>query len=143
MQYLWIALLVLSALIEGLWTRGIFVCFVPASLVAMILAFFEVSLYIQLGVFFAVSGLALLFLRPVVGALLRPGAQKAFSVESAIGTHCLVVERLDNLAGRGAVTVNGMEWAARTLSDEIVIEEGSTVEIIAVEGVKFICRTIK
>lgn len=143
MQYLWIALLVLSALLEGLLTGGIFVCFVPASLIAMILAFFDVPLEIQLGVFFAVSGLALLLLRPIVRTLLRAKKPEAFSVESAIGMQCVVVERLDNLAGRGAVTVNGMEWAARTLSDDIVIEQGSTVEIIAVEGVKFICRAVK
>ena len=143
MQYLWIAFLVLSALVEGLWTCGIFVCFVPASLVAMILAFFDLSLWIQLGVFFATAGLSFLFLTPVVRRMVRPKASSAFSVETAIGMRCVVVERLDNLAGRGAVLVNGMEWAARTISDEIVIEAGSTVEIIAVEGVKFICRTAK
>ena len=143
MQYLWIALLVLSALIEGLWTRGIFVCFVPASLTAMILAFFKLSLQIQLGIFFAVAGLSFFFLRPLLARLCRPAAPSLFSVEGAIGMHCTVVERLDNLAGRGAVNVMGMEWAARTISDEIVIEAGSTVEIIAVEGVKFICRATK
>ena len=143
MQYLWIALLVLSALVEGLWTSGIFVCFVPASLVAMILAFFDASLFVQLGVFFAVAGLALLFLRPLVRRLASPKKADVFTVESAIGTQCTVVERLDNLAGRGSVSVMNMEWAARTVSDEIVIEAGSTVEIIAVEGVKFICRAVK
>lgn len=143
MQYLWIALLVLSALLEGLWMKGIFVCFVPAALVGMVLAFFNLSLGLQLGVFFAVAGLLLLFLRPALNAFLHPKTEKNFSVESAVGMQCKVVERLDNLAGRGAVMVNGMEWAARTISDEIVIEAGNTVEIFAVEGVKFICRTVE
>ena len=144
MQYLWLALLVLSALLEGLLARGFFLCFVPSALVSMLLAFFHVSAWIQVGVFLVLAGLSLIFLRPVVRGLLRAKASgAAFSVESAIGTRCVVVERLDNLAGRGAVAVNGMEWAARTTSDEIVIEADSEVEIIAVEGVKFICRAVK
>ena len=143
MQYLWLALLVLSALLEGLWTAGVFLCFVPSALVAMILAFLDLSIWIQVGVFLALSGLSLIFLRPLARGIFHKKALDTFSVESAIGMHCLVVEKLDNLAGRGAVTVNNMEWAARTVSDEIVIDAGCEVEIIAVEGVKFICREIK
>ena len=143
MQYLWLALLVLSALIEGLLTRGVFLCFVPSALVAMILAFFGVSVWIQVGVFLLLAGLSLIFLRPLAVGIFHKKTPDRFSVESAIGMHCLVVEKLDNLAGRGAVTVNNMEWAARTVSDEIVIEAGCVVEIIAVEGVKFICRAVK
>jgi len=143
MQYLWLALLILSALLEGLLTRGVFLCFVPSALVAMILAFFRASAWIQVGVFIILTALSFVLLRPIVRGLLRAKMPDGFSVESAIGTRCTVVERLDNLAGRGAVTVNGMEWAARTTSDEIVIEAESEVEIIAVEGVKFICRAVK
>ena len=143
MQYLWLALLVLSALIEGLLTRGVFLCFVPSALVAMILAFLNVSVWIQVGVFLLLAGLSLIFLRPLAVGIFHKKIPDRFSVESAIGMHCLVVEKLDNLAGRGAVTVNNMEWAARTVSDEIVIEAGCVVEIIAVEGVKFICRAVK
>ncbi len=142
MQYIWLALLVLSALLEGLSIKGIFLCFVPSSLVAMVLAFFSLDIWIQVGVFLLLAGLSLLFLRPLVRRVVDARKEAPFSVESAIGMRCTVVERLDNLAGRGAVCVNGMEWAARTTSDEIVIEEGREVEIIAVEGVKFICRAV-
>ena len=142
MQYIWLVLLVLSVFLECLVTRGIFLCFVPASLVAMILAFFGVPAYIQVIVAFVLAIFAFLFLRPLVKRMLRGEKSSVFAVENAIGVRTTVVEKLDNLAGRGAVTVNGMEWAARTLSDEIVIEEGSVVEIIGVEGVKFICRRV-
>ena len=143
MQYIWLALLVLSALLEGFWTRGFFLCFVPSSLVAMFLAFFHLSLWIQVGVFLLLCGLSFVFLRPLLRKLGAKSTTVGFSVESAVGTRCTVIERLDNLAGRGAVSVNDMEWAARTTSDEIIIEAGREVEIIAVEGVKFICREVK
>lgn len=142
MQYLWLALLVLSALLEGLRTRGVFLCFVPASLVAMILAFLDLNVIVQVGAFLVLVLLSFLLLYPLVQRHVRVKASETFSVESAIGMRCTVVERLDNLAGSGAVVVSGMEWAARTISDEIVIDAGREVEIIAVEGVKFICRAV-
>ena len=139
MQYLWLALLLLSVFLEIVFTKGFFLSFVPSSLAAMVMAFLNVAPWIQVVVFFALT----LVLLPFARKLVRGGRiqeNTAFTVESAIGTRCVVVERLDNLAGRGAVIVGGMEWAARTISDDIVIESGEEVEIIAVEGVKFICR---
>ena len=143
MQYLWLSLLVLSAVLECLITKAVFLCFVPGALGAMILAFCGVSVRIQISLFLLLVLCAFLFLRPLAKRFLQKEGHIPFTVESAIGTRTVVVERLDNLAGRGAVTVDGMEWAARTLSDDIVIEEGSVVEIIAVEGVKYICREVK
>ena len=143
MQYLWLAVLVLSVVLETMMTRAAFLCFIPAALVATFLAFFEVEVFWQVGIFFLLSGLGLIFALPLARKMRGGKDTPSFSVESAIGSRCLVVERLDNLAGRGAVSVGGMEWAARSLSDDIVIEEGTQVEIIAVEGVKYICRTAK
>ena len=145
MQYLWLALLVLSVALECLITKGIFLSFIPGSLAAMILAFAGVDkVWIQLLVFFLLSLASFFLLRPFVKRFLGKKKKKtAFTVESAVGSRTVVVERLDNLAGRGAVMVGGMEWAALTVSDDIVIEAGETVEIIAVEGVKFICRAVK
>ena len=142
MQYLWLALLLLSVLLEILFSKGFFLCFIPSSLVAMILAFADIAPWVQVALFTTLVLIALLALRLLRAKDKRCAESVAFTVESAIGTRCAVVERLDNLAGRGAVIVGGMEWAARTTSDEIVIEAGSEVEIIAVEGVKFICRKV-
>ncbi|MBQ9736107.1 MAG: NfeD family protein [Clostridia bacterium] len=141
MEYIWLALLVLSALIEALTVKILFAVFVPASLVAMILAFCNVSPWIQLAVFAALTVIGFLF-RPLAKRLLPVKEAQPYTVEAAIGTRSVVVERLDNLAGRGAITVFGMEWAARTVSDDVVLEAGTEVEIIAVEGVKFICRAV-
>ena len=142
MQYLWLAVLVLSVVLETQIARGVFLCFAPSALVAMFLAFFDAAVFWQVGLFFLLSGLGLLLFVPLVRKMRRATTSTAFTVEGAIGSRCVVVERIDNLAGRGAVSVCGMEWAARALSDEIIIDAGATVEIIAVEGVKFICRTV-
>ena len=141
MEYIWLALLVLSALLEALTVKILFAVFIPSSLTAMILAFCKVAPSIQLAVFAALLLIGFL-LRPLAKRLLPVKESEPYTVEAAIGTRSVGVERLDNLAGRGAITVFGMEWAARTVSDEIVLEAGTEVEIIAVEGVKFICRAI-
>ena len=142
MQYLWLALLVVSVVLECVISKGIFLSFIPGALAGVILGFFTEP-WVQLLVFIVLFFLSFFLLRPFVKRFVGKKKKQPFTVESAVGTRTVVVERLDNLAGRGAVTVAGMEWAARTVSDDIVIEAGTTVEIIAVEGVKFICRAVK
>ena len=66
-----------------------------------------------------------------------------FSVDSLVGTKGVVTEKVENIAGSGSVSAGGYSFAARALSDEEIYEPGENVEIVAVEGVKLICRTVK
>ena len=66
--------------------------------------------------------------------------KKKIDIDSIVGQRCFVVDRVDNYAGCGQVRVNGQYWAARASSDEDVYEEGEFLRIIAIEGVKLICR---
>ena len=49
-----------------------------------------------------------------------------------------MTRRIHNLDGEGQVMLKGMEWTARTVDDNLVLEEGTKVIIRAVEGVKLI-----
>ncbi len=77
-----------------------------------------------------------------VALLLRRRTRKParFTLDSVVGMRVTVTDRIDNVAGRGEVTVNGMQWAARTVSDDRIAESGETVTVIAVEGVRLICK---
>ena len=66
--------------------------------------------------------------------------KKKTDIDSIVGQRCFVTDRVDNYAGRGQVRVNGQFWAARASSDNDVYEEGEFLRIIAIEGVKLICR---
>ena len=61
-------------------------------------------------------------------------------IESVVGERCVVVERIDNFAGCGEVRVNGQIWSARGVGEYDEFEIGETLNIVAVEGVKLICR---
>ena len=61
-------------------------------------------------------------------------------IEDLIGKYGQVVEKIDNLAGCGLVSLNGEEWAACSVDYDDVLEAGTTVSVVAVEGVRLICK---
>ena len=60
-----------------------------------------------------------------------------------IGRQAIVVSEIDNMQGIGQVTVNGMEWSARSTINELKIAVGHVVVIRAVDGVKLIVEENK
>ena len=143
MLYVWIALSVLAIVLEALTVQLLFIWFLPGLLVAMLLAFLAVDTWIQVLVFFIVSVACLVLFQTVLKKRLRGKKQEKFNVDAVIGERCYVVEKIDNIACRGAVKVKGLAWAARTLSDDDLLEEGTLVEVLAVEGVKLICKKVE
>ena len=53
----------------------------------------------------------------------------------------LVTEDIDNLTGRGAVTVGGKVWTARAQGDA-PIAAGTTATVLRIEGVKLIVTPV-
>ena len=66
--------------------------------------------------------------------------QSGDGMDHIVGEKCVVVERIDNYAGCGEAKVNGQIWAARGAGEDDVFEIGETLRIVAIEGVKIICR---
>ena len=62
------------------------------------------------------------------------------SLESVVGEKCVVTERIDNFAGCGQVKVNGQGWSARGAYDDDTFEVGESLRVVAIEGVKLICK---
>lgn len=61
-------------------------------------------------------------------------------LETVVGEKCTVTEKIDNYAGCGQVRINGQIWSARGAFENDVFEEGETLRIIAIEGVKLVCK---
>ena len=59
---------------------------------------------------------------------------------SLVGKKCVVDEVINNGAGSGQVVVNGLSWSARAVADADVYEKGTVLTVVAVEGVKLICK---
>ena len=65
-----------------------------------------------------------------------------FTIESIIGKKCVVVERIDNFAGCGQVKIGSQSWSARGTYDNDCFEVGEVLDIVAIEGVKLICKKV-
>ena len=68
------------------------------------------------------------------------GVDTRSNIDAIIGERCVVTEKIDNYAGCGQVRVNGQEWSARGAGENDVFEAGEALKIVAIEGVKLICR---
>ncbi len=67
-------------------------------------------------------------------------ADQIRSPEDLIGRSGVVIERVDSDAGTGLVEIEGEGWASRSVYTDDVIEVGTRVSVLAIEGVKLIVR---
>ncbi len=133
----WLVVLAACAIVE-LATMGLTsIWFAGGALVACITAVFVPYFWVQVFVFIAVSLLMLFFTKPVAVRYFNKNRIKT-NAESLVGQRAIVVSEIDNLKGIGEVTVQGLDWSARTESDGIVIPERAVVVIKRIEGVKLI-----
>lgn len=129
-----IVLLVLEIATLGLTT----IWFAGGALAAFILSMLGVSATAQWVVFCAVSFVLLFATRPWAVRYFNDQKKEKTNIDSLIGKTAVVTAPICNLEGRGEVFVNGLTWTARTRNEAAVIEEGTHVVILAVEGVKLI-----
>ncbi len=134
MEIIWLALLIVFAITEGVTVALVSIWFMGGALAALIAALCGAELWVQVVLFFAVSILLLLCLRPLSKRLIKQ-KKVATNADSNIGKEAVVTERIDNLQGSGAVRISGVEWSARS-ADGSEIEKGAVVRVLRIEGVK-------
>lgn len=140
MPYIWIGLIVFAIMSEASTMAITAIWFVPPGIVSMILAFCRVPLWIQIVVYIVLSALCLILFKPLVKRLQNQTKDTKTNVDSLIGQAAVVTEDIDNILEVGAVKVNGLIWSARSEHDDDHIRAGDIVQILAVSGVKLICR---
>ena len=111
------------------------------ALVAFILAAVGAGFWLQLVAFFVVSFVLIYFTRPFAMKYLNPRRTRTNS-EELIGTVVKVTERIDNRAAKGTALVKGLEWSARAVSDDMIIEKDTLVKVLRIEGVKLIVEPV-
>ena len=134
MEILWLILLVAFAIVEGVTVSLVSVWFIGGAAAALIAALCGAEVWLQVVLFFGVSIVLLLCLRPLSKRLLKQ-KKVATNADSNIGKEAIVTEEIDNLQGKGAVKIAGVEWSARS-EDGSVIEKDTVVRILRIEGVK-------
>lgn len=136
---MWIVLLVVLILIEFITMGLTTIWFAGGALVALILASLGASFVVQMIGFLLVSFVLLYFTRPIALRFFNSNRTRT-NVESMIGRKSIVTETIDNLKETGQVREAGIEWMARSVSDDHIIEKGRVVQVVEVKGVKLIVK---
>ena len=132
----WAAAVVIFVVIE-LTTVGLAsIWFALGALCALIAALLHAPVWLQVVWFILISAAALLLTRPLVTKYIN-GRTHATNADRVIGSQAVVKDRIDPLAGTGAVLADGKMWSARS-GDDSVIEAGTIVTVQEIRGVRLI-----
>lgn len=134
----WIIAVIVLAIIEAASLGLTAIWFAFGSLAAALVAYFGAGKLMQVIVFTAVSGICVLYTRPVVQKKLKV-KNTPTNLDRVIGQTAVVTEEIDNELGQGQVKIGGLDWTARSESGE-KIEKDSRVKVVAIQGVKAIVK---
>ena len=138
---IWLVLMVIFLVAEALTVSMVSLWFAAGAVVALLLSLLHLQVWVQVVLFFVVSGVLLACLRPLVRRHVAPKIVPT-NVDAIVGTRGIVTAEIDNVCAAGQVKVNGMEWSARSTTGEIV-PEGALVRVERVEGVKLFVTPVK
>lgn len=138
MLWLWIALIVAFLVIEAVTVQLVTIWFTVGAIGALIANVLHTEIWVQVLVFVAVSAITLLLTRPFVKRFTEQHKVPT-NADRYIGKQAVVIEPIDNIHAKGAVTVGGLEWTART-KDGSNIEKDEIVTIESIEGAKLIVK---
>ena len=137
MSVIFWAVAVVAFVILELATVGLAsIWFALGALCALIAALLGAPLWLQIVWFAIVSIATLLLTRPLAKKYINSKTM-ATNADRVIGRRAVVKERIDELAGTGAVLADGKMWSARMLSGGSA-EPGDVVTVREIRGVKLI-----
>ena len=133
MFYVWLAVVIVLAIIEAITINLTTIWFVISGLVSLIISFMIDSILIQFAVFVLLGLVLLIFTKPIFVKWFGPKHEKT-NLDRIIGMRGYVTETiLTDCAG--AVKVDGKEWTAIS---QTKIEKDSPVIIKKIKGVKLV-----
>ena len=142
MPTMWLVLMVILLVIEGMIPGLVSIWFALGSMGAFFAALAGAPLWLQTVVFISVSTLALLITRPLARKYINTTAQPT-NADQVIGKEAIVSEEINNILGTGAVMVDGKVWTARASHDELTFDEGELAVVQEIRGVKLILQKKK
>ena len=132
MIYVWLFLLVLMIIAElATLTALVTIWFIPTAMIALILAYFNVSVWIQIVVFLIVSIFNLTQTKKIVKFLERKPKFQSNS-DSLINKEAILLTAITETS-KGTLRINDVTWYVKTI-DDIELEEGTVVKIQAIKG---------
>ena len=137
--WIWIAVIILAIVVEILTDQLVAIWFIPGAAIGVILDACGVDPVWQVLVFLVLTCVGIALGKTVLAKKLK-GAITKTNVDAVIGERCIVTEKIDNYAGCGQAKVKGQIWSARGVGEDDVFEVGESLYVVAIEGVKLICK---
>ena len=135
--WLWILIILLTSALTVLSKKNVYVAFAVGAVVPVIFDIIYIDLIWQVIAFFTVSCIYIYVAYRFFDLGDNVGVE---DTSSLVGKKCVVDEDINNNSGSGQVIVNGLSWSARAVSDGEIYEKGKILTVVAVEGVKLICK---
>ena len=138
----WLIIAGVCLVLEILTVGFLIFWFALAALIVSFLSIFIHSVIAQTAIFIVLSAILIFFTRPLAKKV-NKSDNTATNANRLIGKTAIVKKKIQN-HNNGQVKVDGELWTA-TLSEDCKdsIEEGSTVEIISIDGVKLVVKPSK
>jgi membrane protein implicated in regulation of membrane protease activity len=132
----WVAWVIAALLLAvgEIFTPGLFFLG-PVALAAVVGALVAVAggaVWLQVIAFAAAALASLAVLRPLARAHLRMPPALRTGTAALQGAKATVLQRVDDSGGR--VRIGGEEWSARSYMPDQVIEPGTQVEVVEIQG---------
>jgi membrane protein implicated in regulation of membrane protease activity len=136
---IWLAVMVVFFIIEGMTYALICVWFAGGAIAALIMSLIGFNMLISSTVFVIVSAILLLLLRPTA-IRLTAGRKTRTNADRVIGQEGIVIVRIDPIKGEGQIKVIGQTWSAKPEDGSSVFEPDQRVEVVGITGVKAIVK---
>jgi membrane protein implicated in regulation of membrane protease activity len=115
MVVFWGVSIVVFLFIEGVTAGLASIWFAIGAAAALISALFGAPLWLQIVWFVIISGITLVFTRPLAKKYVNSKRQPT-NADRIIGMIGKVVETIDNISGEGQVAIGGKQWTARSVT---------------------------
>jgi membrane protein implicated in regulation of membrane protease activity len=130
---IWLSLAFLLAVAEMLSLDLVLIMLAAGALAGAAVAVVAPDLWwLQILVGAGVSAGTLALLRPTLLAKVRSMPGYRSSTAKMVGSSGLALSQIDNSGGE--IKVDGQSWSARPYSSDIVIEQGTEVEVYEIDG---------
>ena len=130
--YWWVLSALILAVVEITTVNLVFIMLAAGAAIGAVIAVGTSSLIVQALVAAIASVLMLVVVRPVALRHLRQPTELRTGTAALVGAGGVVLDRVDSRDGR--VKIGGEIWSARTFDPSAVLEPGTPVEVVRIDG---------
>lgn len=131
MEYIWLGIVIILAIIECLTINLTTIWFVLSGIIALIISIFTDSFLLQFGLFSILGVILMILTKPLLTKKLKVKSVRT-NLDRIIGMEGVVTETIQPFEP-GEVKVDGKRWTAIA---KTMIETGTLVRIDEISGVK-------